>query len=99
MDENKNMEPLASEIYKDLKDSIAFKSKVIKWMAIIIALLVVALFATGIYHDYRWSQFDTFVVDGGDGGNANLVNGDNIGGINNGTNSSQSPQEVGLQGD
>lgn len=99
MEENKNVEPLATEIYKDLKESIAFKSKVIKWMAIIIAILVISLSATNIYHIYQWSQFDTFVVDSGDGGNANLVHGDNTGGIFNGTDSSQSPKIVDFQGD
>lgn len=93
MDENKTTEPLASEIYKDLKAAIDFKEKVIKWMALIIAILVFALSATNIYHIYQWSQFDTYVVDSGDGGNANLVQGDNTGGIFNGADSSQSPQE------
>lgn len=99
MEENKNVEPLASEIYKDLKASIAFKERVIKWMALIIAILVLALSVTNIYHIYQWSQFDTYVVDSGDGGNANLVQGDNTGGIFNGTDSSQSPKEGQFQGD
>lgn len=34
-----------------------------------------------------------YLVDSGDGGNANLVQGDNTGGIFNGPSSSESPQE------
>ena len=42
---------------------------------------------------HQWSQFDTYVVDSGEGGNANLVQGDNTGGIYNGTDSGASAQE------
>lgn len=83
MDENKN-QPLASEIYSDLKESIKYKEKVIKWLAIIIAILVIALAATNIFHIYEWSQFETVYVDSGEGGNANYVGGENTGGIYNG---------------
>lgn len=93
MDKKEIMEPLASEIYKDLKASIAFKERVIKWLAIVIAILVVALAATNIYHIYQWSQFDTVVVDSGDGGYANYVDGENTGGIYNGEGYSAQAQE------
>lgn len=87
-------EPLATEIYKDLKDSIVFQKKVIKWMSIIIAILVVSLCATNIYHIYEWSQFDTVVIDTGEGnGNANYVGGENTGGIYNGESSGSQAQE------
>lgn len=86
------MEPLASEIYADLKASIRFKEKVIIWMAIIIAILVVALSITNIYHIHQWSQFDTIVVDSEDG-YANYVGGDNTGGVYNGEGSGAQAKE------
>lgn len=95
VEENKNNEPLASEMYQDLKQANQFKEKVIARLAFVIVLLVIALFATNIYHIHQWSQFDTFVVDSGDGGNATLVQGDNTGGVFNGTDSSQSPKTQG----
>ena len=56
-------------------------------------MLFRSLTVTNLYHIYQWSQFDTYVVDSGDGGNANLVQGDNTGGIFNGTDSSESPEK------
>ncbi len=80
----KNAEPLASEIYQDLKESIRFKNKMIVTLVCIVVALAAALVATNIYHIYQWSQFDTVVVDSGEGaGNANYVQGDNTGGIYN----------------
>ena len=90
---NENMAPLASEMYEDLKQANKFKEKLIYILLGTIGVLVIALAATNIYHIHQWSQFDTYVVDSGDGGNANLVQGDNTGGIFNGTDSSESPQE------
>ena len=90
---NENMAPLASEMYEDLKRANKFKEKLIYILLGTIGVLVIALSATNIYHIHQWSQFDTYVVDSGDGGNANLVQGDNTGGIFNGTDSSESPQE------
>ena len=90
---NENMAPLASEMYEDLKRANKFKEKLIYILLGTIGVLVIALAATNIYHIHQWSQFDTYVVDSGDGGNANLVQGDNTGGIFNGTDSSESPQE------
>lgn len=86
-DENRTVQPLASEMYEDLKKANAFKEKLI-WF------LVAALLITNLYHIYQWSQFDTVVVDSGDGeGNANYVQGDNTGGIFNGEGSSASTPE------
>lgn len=90
---NENMAPPASEMYEDLKRANKFKEKLIYILLGTIGVLVIALAATNIYHIHQWSQFDTYVVDSGDGGNANLVQGDNTGGIFNGTDSSESPQE------
>lgn len=81
-------EPLASEIYKDLKAEISFKNKLIAWLLVIIVGLAAALALTNLYHIHQWSQFDTYVVDSDNGGYSNLVQGDNSGGINNGEDSS-----------
>lgn len=61
---------------------------------------VVALVVTNLYHIHQWSQFDTFVVDtsGGDG-NANLIQGDNTGGVFNGTDRSEDAQGQEVQGE
>lgn len=78
MEKNPEMrsEPLASEIYGDLKKELKFKN----W--IIVALLL-ALIGLNLYHNWLWAQFDTITVDAG-GGYSNLVQGDNAGGIYNG---------------
>lgn len=95
--DNKNCEPLASEMYADLKQSIKFKERLVAFLLAIIILLVIALVATNVYHIYQWSQFDTVVVDSGDGyGNANYVQGDNSGGIYNGE-SGSTPTEEGTE--
>lgn len=95
MDENgKNqIEPLASEMYADLKRTDKFKNRLIFVLIGIIVLLASYIAAQSIYHDYQWSQFDTYVLDGGEGGNANFVHGDNTGGIYNGASDSTGPQE------
>lgn len=90
MDE-KNITPLASEMYEDLKRANKFKERLIYILLGVIGALIIALAGTNFYHIYQWSQFDTYVVDSGDGGNANFVQGDNTGGIFNGPNSSESP--------
>ena len=91
--------PLASEMYEDLKKATKFRENLIYILLGVIAVLVVALAGTNIYHIYQWSQFDTIVVDSGDGsGNANLVQGDVGGDILNGTDSGQSTQDGKLQG-
>ena len=91
--------PLASEMYEDLKKATKFREKLIYILLVVIAVLVVSLAGTNIYHIYQWSQFDNIVVDSGDGsGNANLVQGDVGGDILNGTDSGQSTQDGKLQG-
>ena len=96
MDEEKT--PLASEMYEDLKKATRFREKLIYILLVVIAILVVALAGTNIYHIHQWSQFETVVVDSGEGsGNANYVQGDNTGGIYNGDGSSTSP-EIGFEG-
>ena len=96
MDEK--LAPLASEMYEDLKETNRFLRKTLIASFIVIGILVASLAATNIYHTYQWSQFDTYVVDSGDGGNANLVQGDNTGGIYNGEGYSTSAQEGQVQG-
>lgn len=60
----------------------------------VIAILIALLAATNVYHIYQWSQFETVVVDSGEGsGNANYVQGDNTGGIYNGEGNSQAQEE------
>lgn len=91
--DDKNTTPLASEMYADLKETNMFLRKLLIGAFVVIAILVIALAGTNIYHIHQWSQFDTYVVDSGDGGNANLVQGDNTGGIFNGTDSGAGAQE------
>ena len=95
MDENNiKTEPLASEIYEDLKKATRFREKIIYILLIVIGVLVIALAATNIYHIHQWSQFDTIVVDSGEGnGNANLVQGDVGGDILNGENRGEDTQD------
>ena len=86
--------PLASEMYEDLKKATKFREKLIYILLVVIGVLVISLAATNIYHIYQWSQFDTIVVDSGEGdGNANLVQGDVGGDILNGTNRGESAQD------
>lgn len=98
--EDKNLAPLASEMYNDLKETNRFLRKTLIAAFIVIGVLVVALAFTNWYHIYQWSQFETVVVDTGEGGgNANYVQGDNTGGIFNGEGYS-TPEEKGeVQGD
>lgn len=95
MDENNiKTEPLASEMYEDLKKATSFREKIIYILLIVVGVLVIALAATNIYHIHQWSQFDTIVVDSGDGnGNANLVQGDVGGDILNGENRGEDTQD------
>lgn len=95
-------ETLASEMYRELKRANIFKEKVIIWLCIIIGILIIAMGVQAWYHIHMWSQFDTVVVDTGEGGNAIYAQGDNQGGIyNNGESSSQEEEsEQGkIQGD
>lgn len=52
-----------------------------KFYKFIILILMLIILAQGLYHEYQWSQFDTIVVDGGEGGDANYIGND--GDINN----------------
>lgn len=82
MDEKQS---LASEMYEELKKATKFREKIIFILLGVVGALIVALAATNLYHIHQWSQFETIVVDSGDGsGNANYVQGDNTGGIYNG---------------
>ena len=55
--------------------------------------------ATNLYHIHQWSQFETIVVDSGEGdGNANYVQGDNTGGIFNGQGYRETEEEGQAQG-
>lgn len=59
----------ATEFFGMLKKIIVFQ-----W--IVIGILIIIIAAQGFYHDYKWSEFDTVVVDSGDGGNANYIGND-----------------------
>ena len=99
MEPNENREPLASEMYKDLQKHDAFKMKVIIGLLVALMLYVAGNIGQSIYHDWKWSMFDTVVVDsGGGGGNANLIQGDVGGDILNGTSDSASPEEGEVSG-
>ncbi len=88
------VEPLASEMYKDLQKHDKFKGRVIIALVIALCLAICGNIAQGIYHVYMWSQFETVVVDSGEnGGPANYVGGDNTGGIYNGEGSSTPTEE------
>ena len=91
--------PLASEMYEDLKKHVSFLHKLIIGLLAVIGLLVAALAGTNLYHIHQWSQFDTIVVDSGEGnGNANLGQGDVGGDILNGTNRGENPENGQIQG-
>lgn len=91
--DNENMTPLASEMYEDLKRANKFKERLIYILLGVIGVLIVAMSVQHLYHVHQWSQFDTIVVDSGEGGNANLVQGDNTGGIYNGADRGAGAQE------
>lgn len=65
---------IAMELLGELKNTIRKQ-----W--ILIVILIILLAGTNIYHIWQWSQFDTVVVDSGDGGNAGYIGND--GDINN----------------
>lgn len=89
--EKEILSPLASEIYEDLKRANKFKEKLIYILLGVIGVLIIALAGTNIYHIHQWSEFDTVIIDSGESGNAIYAQGDNSGGIYNGTNSSTNP--------
>lgn len=78
---------LAMELLSELKNTIRKQ-----W--ILIVILIVLLAGTNVYHIYQWAQFDTIVVDSGDGGNAGYVGND--GDVNN-YGKDSSPQETETQ--
>lgn len=83
---------IAMELLGELKNTIRKQ-----W--ILIVVLIVILAGTNIYHIYQWSQFDTIVVDSGDGGNAGYIGND--GDINNygeGSSPKEEEREKGVQG-
>ena len=82
---------LASEILEMLKGQL-------KFYKILVALLVALLAATNIFHIWQWSQFDTIAVESGDG-YANYVQGDNTGGVFNGTDQGANTQGRQIEGD
>lgn len=52
-----------------------------KFYRCVIIFLICAMLAQGLYHIYKWSEFDTVIVDSKDGGNANYIG--NNGDVNN----------------
>lgn len=42
----------------------------------IIIFLICVILVQGLYHNYKWSEFDSVIVDSGDGGNANYIGND-----------------------
>lgn len=76
---------IAMELLGELQNTIRKQ-----WVLIVI--LIILLAGTNIYHIYQWSQFETVVVDSGDGGNAGYIGND--GDVNNyGEGSSQQKEE------
>lgn len=82
MDE-KEEKGIAMELLGELKNTVRKQ-----WILIII--LIILLAGTNVYHIYQWAQFDTVVVDSGDGGNAGYIG--NNGDVNN-YGKGSSPQE------
>ena len=66
--ENPNDNFMIDLIEDRRKDKVFYK--------FIIILLIVFIFAQGMYHNYKWSEFDSVIVDSGDGGNANYIGND-----------------------
>lgn len=71
---NRDEKGLATELLAERKLIIKFQ-----WIVIIVLILIIA--AQSFYHDYKWSEFDTVVIDSGEGGNAGYIGND--GDINN----------------
>lgn len=82
---------IAMELLGELQNTIRKQ-----W--ILIVILIILLAGTNIYHIYQWSQFETVVVDSGDGGNAGYVGND--GDVNNygeGSGSQEKESEKGAE--
>lgn len=84
-------EPLASEIYQDLKRSNQFKDRLIYTLIGVIVVLILGIIGQGVYHNWRWSQFDRVSVDSSSGP-ASYVQGENTGGVYFGASSSTQAQ-------
>ena len=99
MDENNiKTEPLASEMYEDLKKATRFREKIIYILLIVVGVLVIALAATNIYHILQLSKFETVVVESTEGPKT-YVEGETTGGILNGTGYSSPETGRTVQGD
>lgn len=72
---------LAASIIESQNKLIETQKSAHKFYQIVILVLIAIIFAQSIYHDYKWSEFDTIVVDSGEGGNANYIGND--GDVNN----------------
>lgn len=79
-------------------DILAMLKEQLKFYKILVIVLVVLLAATNVYHIWQWSQFDTVTVDSGDG-YTNYVQGDNTGGVFNGTDQGADTQGRQIEGD
>ena len=82
--QNETERGMASDILDMLKKVI-----VAQW--IIIGILILIIAAQSFYHDYKWSEFDSIVVDSGEGGYANYIGND--GDINYGKDSGAQKEE------
>lgn len=82
--DDERTESLASEIYGDLKRELSF-------LKVLVSLLIAALLVQGLYHNWRWSQFDRVSVDS-ESGPATYVQGENTGGVNIGASGSTSTE-------
>lgn len=94
----KRNETLASEIYGDLKAELKFRNRLIYILIEIIVGLAAALLCLGLYHNWRWSQFERVSVDS-QTGPATYVQGENTGGVNIGASSSTPAEGRPVEGD
>ncbi len=63
-----------TELFRLLKRTIIFQ-----WVIIVILIALIA--GQGFYHIYKWSKYETVIVDSKDGGNASYIGND--GDVNN----------------
>ena len=81
--QEEQFDSLTMDLYRSLK-------KTNKTLWILVFVLAIGIILEGLYFTYKWSEFETVVVDSKDGGNASYVGND--GDINN-YGESGSPQE------
>lgn len=68
--ERKEDAGFTTELFAELKNTIKFQ-----WGVICVLIAIITVIT--LYHEYQWSQFDTVIVDSGDGsGNANYIGND-----------------------